>query len=206
MTPILKALKRRINPSKPIIVVSGLPRSGTSMMMRMLDAGGLDTVVDGIREGDEDNPRGYFELERVKKLAKDDDKSWLAEAQGKTIKVISFLLKDLPDTFHYKIVFLNRHLDEVLASQEKMLQRRNEENKTDDEAMKAAFEKHLRDVRALCRERDEIDILEVRYDQVVADAAGHAVKINAFLGGELDEAAMATAVESGLYRNRTTTS
>ena len=94
----------------PIIVVSGLPRSGTSMMMGMLEAGGLELVVDGIRAADEDNPRGYYELERVKDLAKAEDKSWLVTLQGKGVKVISLLLQHLPEAYNYKIIFMRRSI------------------------------------------------------------------------------------------------
>ena len=106
----------------PIIVVSGLPRSGTSMMMGMLEAGGLELVVDGIRAADEDNPRGYYELERVKDLAKAEDKSWLITLQGKGVKVISLLLQHLPEAYNYKIIFMRRSIAEVLDSQSKMLE------------------------------------------------------------------------------------
>jgi len=202
MTNALRTLTRRLRYGRPIVVVSGLPRSGTSMMMRMLERGGLEVVSDNIREQDEDNPRGYFELERVKDLDKGADKSWLVEARGKVIKVISFLLKDLPADFDYKIIFLRRHLDEVLASQVKMLKRRDEENTSSDEEMTAAYEKHLKDVAFFFRYRKNFRVIEVQYDRVIEDPMGHARKINEFLGGRLGVAAMAGAVEKGLYRNR----
>ena len=202
MTTALHSLFRRIRCGKPIVVVSGLPRSGTSMMMRMLESGGLEVLSDNIRQRDEDNPRGYFELERVKDLDKGGDKSWLGEARGKTIKVISSLLKDLPGEFDYKIIFMRRHLDEVLASQERMLERRSETNKTSDEDMKASYQKHLKDVEFFFRYRKNFDVIEIQYDKVIQDPAGHARKVNEFLGGHLDVSAMAVAVEKGLYRNR----
>ena len=100
---------------EPIIVVSGLPRSGTSMLMRMLSAGGLNLVVDGIRTADKDNPNGYFELEKVKELDKGSDTSWLADARGKGLKIISFLLPHLPDAYRYRIIFLRRSISEERA-------------------------------------------------------------------------------------------
>ena len=202
MTTPLHSFFRRVRCGKPIVVVSGLPRSGTSMMMRMLESGGLEVVSDNIREQDEDNPRGYFELERVKDLDKGGDKSWLGEARGKAIKVISSLLKDLPGEFDYKIIFMRRHLDEVLASQERMLERRSETNKTSDEAMKASYQKHLKDVAFFFRYRKNFDVLDIQYDKVIQDPAGHAREVNDFLGGRLDVSAMAAAVEKRLYRNR----
>ena len=103
--------------TETIYVVSGLPRSGTSMMMRMLEAGGMELVVDNIRTADEDNPKGYYEDERVKDLAEAENTRWLREARGKVIKVVSSLLNYLPKNNNYKVVFMRRHLDEVLASQ-----------------------------------------------------------------------------------------
>lgn len=171
-------------------------------MMRMLESGGLEVLGDNIRESDEDNPRGYFELERVKSLDKGGDKSWITEARGKTIKVISFLLKSLPDEYHYKIVFMRRHLDEVLASQERMLDRRGKKNETEDDEMKVSYRKHLKDVEFFLRYRKNFEHIDVQYDEVVKDPEEHARKINAFLGGKLDITAMAAAVEQKLYRNR----
>ena len=122
-----------------IVVVSGLPRSGTSMMMSMLNAGGLEVLIDGIREPDVDNPKGYFEDERVKDLEKMIDKSWVKDARGKVLKVISFLLKDLPAENAYRIVFMRRDLDEIMVSQNKMIAHREAEDSTDDETMKELY-------------------------------------------------------------------
>src|ERR671923_2816349 len=102
-----------------IIVVSGLPRSGTSMMMKMLAAGKIELFTDNLRVADEDNPEGYFEFERVKKL-KDGDFAWLPGAQGKAVKVISALLEFLPSEFNYQVIFMRRRMSEILASQRKM--------------------------------------------------------------------------------------
>ena len=133
MLPALKEVSRRLRFGKSIIVVSGLPRSGTSMMMRMLEAGGIEIMTDDQRAADVDHPRGYFELERVKELDKGGDKSWLDGARGKAIKIISFLLRELPPDYHCKVIFMRRGIDEIIASQNKMLERRNERNETNDE-------------------------------------------------------------------------
>src|SRR5437764_15261399 len=117
----LPHLFRRLRYGAPIIVVSGLPRSGTSMAMKMLDAGGVGIVTDGVRTADESNPKGYYEFEPVKELDKNGDLSWLPGARGKAVKIISFLLTYLPDTFDYQVLFMNRDIDEVLASQNKMI-------------------------------------------------------------------------------------
>ncbi|MDD2923047.1 MAG: hypothetical protein PHQ36_12250, partial [Anaerolineales bacterium] len=111
--------------NKKIVVVSGLPRSGTSMMMKMLVEGGIPSVVDSLREADEDNPNGYFEIQQVKAL-KDGEKRWIYDARGKAVKVISYLLEFLPEDISYDVIFMEREISEVLASQKKMLQRRNE--------------------------------------------------------------------------------
>ena len=120
--PIRSWLRRR-RYGTPITVVSGLPRSGTSMMMRMLEAGGIAPFTDGERTPDVDNPEGYYEYERVKDLEKDPDKSWVREARGRALKVISLLLPSLPVENAYRIVYMRRHLDEILQSQDKMLDR-----------------------------------------------------------------------------------
>lgn len=193
---------RRFRYGKPVVVVSGLPRSGTSMAMKMLEAGGLDLVVDHQRTADEDNPKGYFEDERVKDLEEMDDKAWLREARGKAIKVISYLLKDLPRNHNYRVVFLRRDLEEVMASQAKMLERRQEDSDTDDGKMIELFEDHLWRVNYLFRRAPHLERLEVPYAEAVADPRRQAERMNEFLGGGLDVDAMAAVVDPSLYRNR----
>jgi len=187
---------------EPVIVVSGLPRSGTSMMMRMLDSAGLPMMTDHERRADEDNPKGYYEYERVKDLEKEPDKSWVREARGQVLKVISHLLKDLPDENYYQVVFMRRDLDEVVASQNKMLERRGEENTIDDKATKDYYLRHLIQVRFLVRNRSYIDLIEVNYGEALAGPEEFVRKVDAFLDVELDTAAMASVVDKQLYRNR----
>lgn len=187
----------------PVIVVSGLPRSGTSMAMQMLDAAGIPIVTDGVRAPGEDNPRGYFEDERVKSLYKDEGRgAWLAEARGKAIKIISFLLKDLPDTNDYRVIFMRRDLDEVLASQRTMLERRGEPADTDDRQMFEIWKNHLAQVNDLLASSSHIRALDVEYRDVVADPEAQAIRIRSFLGLDLDVERMASAVDEELYRNR----
>jgi hypothetical protein len=193
---------RRLRFGVPIIVVSGLPRSGTSMAMRMLEAGGMPLVMDGVRAPDEDNPRGYFEDERVKDLARVPDKSWIAGAQGKAIKIISSLLEQLPENHNYLVLFMNRDLHEVLASQGRMLERRKETSDVTDARMLENFERHLVRVKAMLRTRPCFELCEVEYRQVVESPRQAAEKIRAFLGGRLDLGAMVGAVDPSLYRNR----
>jgi hypothetical protein len=186
----------------PIIIVSGLPRSGTSMMMKMLEAGGISIMTDSVRTADIDNPKGYYEYERIKDLEKETDKSYIREGRGKALKVISWLLKDLPDENQYKIIFMRRDLNEVIASQNKMLKHRQEEDKSDDKLMIDAYLNHLASVRILSRKKDNFEMMEIRYDTAVKDAKSAAKQVNAFLGGKLNEARMAEVVDAELYRNR----
>ncbi len=190
------------DPGDPIVVVSGLPRSGTSMAMKMLEAGGLEIAVDGIRTADEDNPKGYYELERVKDLDKPGDKSWLHETRGKGLKIISFLLKDLPRDNRYKVLFMTRHLDEVLASQSKMLDRRGEDSDTEDARMRDLYENHVLQVKGMISRKENFEALYIHYSDVLADGRPHAQKIHDFLGLDLDVDKMAEVVDQALYRNR----
>ncbi len=201
---MLGDLLRRRKYGDSVIVVSGLPRSGTSMMMKMLEAGGVRIMTDAIRQADIDNPKGYYEYERVKNLEKETDKSYIRDARGKALKVISFLLKDLPDDNHYRVIFMRRHMDEVIASQNKMLDRRGEDSIDAHERMAEAYRNHLAAVKILVRKRQNFEMLELRYDEAVTSPRDAARAVNAFLGGRLDEAAMTAAIDAELYRNRKT--
>ena len=187
-----------------IYIVSGLPRSGTSMMMQMLHRGGLPVLTDAVRSADEDNPRGYFELERVKQTGADP--SWLDDAQGKVVKLISRLLLDLPapapERVRYKVVFMRRDLDEVLRSQKKMLERRGEDATQNDDEIKELFVVHLAEIETWLRERSDIDTLFVSYGRMVTEPRPGAERINRFLDGMLDVEAMLAEVDPDLYRNR----
>ena len=203
---MLDALRRKLfgpNRGEPIVVVSGLPRSGTSMMMRMLEAGVLAILSDAERTADIDNPKGYFELERIKSLEKEPDKSYLREGRGKAIKAISFLIKDLPDDNDYRVIFMRRDLDEVLVSQEKMIARLDQGDTTaENEAMKEAYRNDIVRTRLHCRKRTNFELIEVHYKEAIEDPAAACRTVNVFLGGILDEAAMRDAIDAALYRNR----
>ncbi len=198
----LRQTYRRMRYGDPIVVVSGLPRSGTSMTMKMLEAGGLSLVIDGIRTADEDNPKGYYEDERVKDLGEIDDKSWLADSRGKAIKVISYLLKDLPGSHNYKVLFMRRDVHEILASQAKMLERRGETSDTSDERMIELYDDHLWKVNRLLQREAHLDVLDVPYTSVLENPRQLADRIRDFLGLPLDAAKMAGVVDERLYRNR----
>jgi hypothetical protein len=192
---------RRIRYAEPIVVVSGLPRSGTSMAMKMLEAGGVAPLTDGLRAADEDNPKGYYEDERVKDLHLGHDKAWLREARGRVIKIVSFLLRSLPPDNNYKVILLRRDLREVVASQNKMLARRGEPNETSDERALELLEQQLRDARFFLR-RPQFEVLELGYGEILGNPALHARRMAEFLSRPLDVAKMAEVVDERLYRNR----
>lgn len=204
MAVMLRGVLQRCRYGKPVVVVSGLPRSGTSMAMKMLEAAGMELVVDNIRTADEDNPKGYYEDERVKDLGETDDKRWLKEARGKVVKVVSSLLNHLPPNNVYKVVFLRRNLHEVLASQATMLGRRGEESQTADADLLGMYEAHLEKVGFQLRFRRNFDVLYLDYADVVRDPLGQARRMADFVGGGLDAERMARAVDGSLYRNRRT--
>lgn len=187
--------------SDVVTIVSGLPRSGTSMMMKMLEAGGVSPVTDNIRTPDEDNPKGYYELEKVKELK--NDASWVSGAKGHVVKVISALLQQLPDDVEYRVVFMRRNMKEILASQRQMLIRRGQEpDRIPDEKMAAMYEKHLTKIDEWLAGKPNMTVLKIRYNDILADPTGAACTVNGFLGGELDEAAMIAVVDAQLYRQR----
>jgi len=187
-----------------IVVVSGLPRSGTSMMMRMLDTAGLPILTDNERSADEDNPKGYFEFEPVKDMDRTDDLSWLEQARGKEVKIVSPLLRYLPTQGHrYKVLFMRRHLKEILASQAKMLRRRNEpHDPAGDDALFAYYVKHIDEVMDYLAETPCFRTEYFFFREMMGEPAEQARRVGEFLGLPLDVQAMAGAVDSRLYRNR----
>ena len=200
---LLSLLKGRGGPGrgKEVVVVSGLPRSGTSLMMQMLRAGGMDLLTDGLRTSDEDNPKGYCEFERVKAL-RDGDAAWLPQAVDKAVKVVSSVLKDLPPAYRYRVIFMERDVTEVLASQAKMLKRRGETKKTDDAEMRQAFEDHLAETDAWLDARGNFQVLKVPYASLIDSPEPIVREVREFLGREMEEQKMAEVVDPDLYRNR----
>ena len=192
----------RIELKDTIVVVSGLPRSGTSMMMGILEAGGLTLLKDGIREVDDDNPKGYYEFERVKKL-REGDLEWLPDARGKAVKIISYLLLNLPDTYSYHVIFMQRKLAEVMASQRKMLIRRGEDpNKVSEGELGGILENHLRQVDDWIEGQSNVERMDVDYNRMVMSPEEDIQRINLFLGGSLDVDKMAQVIDPSLYRQR----
>ena len=185
-----------------ITIVSGLPRSGTSMMMRILEAGGMLVLTDGVRSPDDDNPNGYYEFEPVKNTR--NDSSWLAAADGKAVKMVYKLLYDLPPDRPYSVIFMQRALKEVVASQTRMLARLGQApaGPSDEHTLVGTFAAEVAGVRAWLRERSCFRVLCVNYNGLVDAPAVPLNAVNAFLGGHLDEAAMCRVIDPNLYRQR----
>jgi hypothetical protein len=183
-----------------ITIVSGLPRSGTSLMMQMLQAGGMTLLTDYERKADEDNPRGYCEWEPAKLLPKEPQR--IDEAEGKAVKVISQLLMSIPEGREYKIIFMERPLPEVLASQDEMLRRRGQSDFVSHEVMTRAFQKHVSEVADWLMKRTDVPVHRVGYRRLIREPIENAEAIKGFLGIDLDVDAMAQEVDPSLYRNR----
>jgi len=172
--------------------------------MKMLQAGGVPLLTDGLRVADPDNPEGYYELERVKKLPAGDHE-WLAEAPGHGVKIISALLEHLPTNYRYQVIFVERSIAEVLASQQKMLSRSGRPaDPADDARLAAFFEKHLQVVKERLRAQPNFSVLYVSHSELLRDPRPAVERIVAHLGRPLDREAMANAVNPSLYRNRQT--
>jgi hypothetical protein len=186
------------------VVVSGLPRSGTSMVMQMLAAGGHALLSDGQRVADASNPRGYQEYEPVKSLGRAPAVHWIEKTRGKAVKIVAPLLLHLPADRPYRIVFLERDLREVLASQAAMLERNGQSSTARNQRqLAAAYLQQVERLQALLQARGEaVQVLSIPYHQAIADPSGTAARLNRFLGGWLDEAAMAAAIAPDLHRQR----
>ncbi len=182
-----------------IIIVSGLPRSGTSLMMQMLDQGGVPVVTDHVRTADTDNPRGYYEYEQVKAIKRDT--SWLPATRGKAFKMVSQLLYDLPPAETYRVIFMERDLDEVLLSQEKMLTRLGR-TPAPRAQMRGAFALHLERLYDWLARQTNMTVVRVRYRDLVESPREQVEQIRVFLGGAVDVERMVQAVDPSLYRNR----
>jgi hypothetical protein len=182
-----------------VIVVSGLPRSGTSLMMQMLDRGGVPVVTDNVRTADADNPRGYYEWERAKKIK--SDRAWLPGMRGRAFKMVSQLLYELPDTETYRVIFMERDLDETLASQEQMLRRLGRPAAPRDQ-IRQAFLLHLERLHGWLSRQPHVGVLRVNYRDLVERPREQAGRVRDFLGGRPDVDRMVQSVDPALYRNR----
>jgi hypothetical protein len=203
MTSIRAFVNKIFSPGKFITVVSGLPRSGTSMMMSALEAGGLPLLVDHIRGADANNPKGYYEFERVKKLPKGDD-AWLWTAQGKAVKIISALLEFLPPKFEYKVIFMERDLGEILSSQSRMLERNGKQadHPISQVEITQSYQDHLVKIKQFLDEGDWFQPLYVSYNDILQQPDTAFGKIAEFLNIGLDPEKMAQKVDPNLYREK----
>jgi hypothetical protein len=184
-----------------IVIVSGLPRSGTSLMMQMLKAGGASLLIDEQRPADADNPNGYWEYEPVKRLPQDN--SWMHQAEDKVVKVVSALLQYLPPQHTYKIIFMQRPMPEVLASQAAMLERQGVQgDKADEQTLGAVFAQHLDRIERWLAMQKHMAVLPVNYHETLADPAKTAARVAQFLDLPLVCDAMARAVDPRLHRQR----
>ena len=201
MQSFLKKYLLKKSSQKTITIVSGLPRSGTSLMMQMLEAGGMDILTDGIRKTDKNNPRGYYEFERVKYL--DKDNSWLNLCKGKVVKIVSILLYDLPNDENYKIIFMKRNLQEILASQRKMLNnlQQAEDNLTDEQLVDE-YKNHLQKLMAWLNQQNCMKVLYISYNEIIQNPEKNARKIKRFLARDLNVKEMTRVVDNSLYRQR----
>ena len=184
-----------------LTIVSGLPRSGTSLMMQMIHVGGIPALTDEIRKPDEDNPRGYYEFEPVKRTKQDP--AWVAGGVGKVVKMVHLLLRDLPAGSRYRVIFARRDLDEVVQSQNIMLERHGKSSGgLPLERMKQMFLAQISEVQNFMNSRPaDFRFIEVNYNELLAAPKPHVSRISAFLDG-LNEAAMLSAIDAKLYRNR----
>lgn len=183
-----------------IVIVTGLPRSGTSMMMKMLEAGGALPLRDGRRSADMDNPNGYYEFEPVKRTR--EDSRWLAQARGKAVKMVYSLLYDLPTDRTYDVIFMRRDLSEILASQRRMLMNMELAPTVDDDRMARLFTGEIIRFQKWIADSSHINCIEIVYNDVAAGHIEPLHQINSHLGNGLDVSAMSAVVDPSLYRNR----
>ncbi len=170
-------------------------------MMMMLEAGGMPILTDGLRAPDADNPRGYYEFEPVKRLA--EDQGWIGQARGKAVKVISALLEHLPASETYRVLFMRREMGEILASQRAMLARKGHAVEPgSDERIARVSREHVEHVLRWLRARPNVALLEVSYNDLLADPPAQAGRVARFLDAGLDPQRMASAVDPALYRQR----
>jgi predicted AlkP superfamily phosphohydrolase/phosphomutase/tetratricopeptide (TPR) repeat protein len=184
-----------------ITVVSGLPRSGTSLMMQLLVAAGRAALTDGKRGADPDNPLGYYEFAPVLDLARDS--SWIPQARGKVVKIVAHLLSHLPRTEHYHVIFMERHLAEVIASQRAMLERQGRRGaELDEQKLAETYVAQLSRLRRQIADRPELRLWSVNYHELLTEPARLVPQLAEFLGAPFDVATATTAVRPDLRRQK----
>jgi hypothetical protein len=201
MNKLFSRANKKDSKKQPIVIVSGLPRSGTSMMMRILAEGGLPVITDELRRPDLDNPNGYFEFETVRQMS-EGNVDWLANANGKAVKVISALLEYLPSNYSYKIIFLERDIREILESQRKMLAHRNEKATGAEAEIELQIQKHLSVMKPWLVRQPNIEVLFVNYNTLMTKPEPLCEQITEFLELPLNQTRMLAVPDKQLYRNR----
>ncbi len=182
-----------------IVLVSGLPRSGTSLMMQMLHAGGMPVLTDERRPPDLANPRGYFEFEAVKHTRQ--NAAWIQQAAGKAVKVIYRLLYDLPEDQPLRVIFMRRNLSQVVASQQAMLGR-PPGSVAENHRLITIFQRELAQLDGWLTTRPQISVLNVAHERLMAHPEVVVKEIGTFLTQSLDLTAMQKAIQPALYRQR----
>jgi Sulfotransferase domain len=201
MNKLFSRSNKKDSKKQPIVIVSGLPRSGTSMMMRILAEGGLPVITDELRRPDVDNPNGYFEFETVRQMS-EGNVDWLANANGKAVKVISALLEYLPSNYSYKIIFLERDIREILESQRKMLAHRNEKATGAEAEIELQIQNHLSVMKPWLVRQPNIEVLFVNYNTLMTKPEPLCEQITEFLELPLNQTRMLAVPDKQLYRNR----
>jgi len=184
-----------------VTIVSGLPRSGTSLMMRMIGEGGISILSDGLRVADEDNPNGYYEFERVRRTRQDP--SWIPDALGKVVKMVHLLLLELPLTHEYRVVFMRRDLREVIKSQNRMLTRLNKPaDDLPDERVAEIYKRQIETTLTYLQSHDDyFRVIEVDYNVLIKNPLDLVRRVGAFFDG-LNTDEMVKAIDVRLYRNQ----
>ena len=187
----------------PVTVVTGVPRSGTSLMMQMLRAGGMPILSDGARPPDADNPHGYLEFEPARRLP--EDASWVPLAAGRAVKVVHALVPALPAGQRYRLILMRRRLDRVVASQRAMLARQGRAesgSELGDARLVEIFRVQIAALERWAAGRADVELLQVGYEETLRDPIGVSRRVSDFLGGGMDENAMAAAVDRSLGMRR----
>jgi len=182
-----------------IVIVSGMPRSGTSMLMKALKDGGLEPLTDGVRTPNEDNPNGYFEYEPVKNLK--NDNSWMKDAIGKSVKIIYKHLNLLPTDYQYKIIFVERNIDEIISSQKKMLINMGKKNTFSNQVLKIVFEKEIQKTKQWLL-KNKFEVLYVWYNLILSDPKKQMERVKNFVESDVDLDKMVSTVDPKLYRTK----
>ncbi|MHB2154977.1 sulfotransferase domain-containing protein [Calditrichota bacterium GD2] len=183
-----------------IIVVSGLPRSGTSLMMQILQAAGVPLLVDNVRQSDVNNPRGYFEYQAVKNLK--NDNQWLKYAKGKAVKIISHLLYHLPAEFQYKVIFMNRNLDEIIASQNRMLKNVGKVSEIDDDTLKRHYAAHLFDISRWLTHQKNVQVRQINFHHLFEKPQTELAILSDFLNIAFNTEQIQQVIQPELYRTK----